>query len=449
MSRTLSTTQVQKNLYGRYSSGEFAGIYNDVCGENSTYSDASVGNSFNSYVANDLDPDSRLFRDAITQTGPEAERTAAAIFKNFLDNGSRCHETSPAGRAFTIHSGIANARDNVSKYEAWRKFISLFDDYTKRLVELISQKEAPARKETRNEINSVIEDFEPFAKRVDKVIEHLLGRLDPFLKGVVSIQIAATRDIRSMALAITSFSDPLRKQIDTLLIAQLYEALLDTLDSYYDPFIWAKKAYTDLSEIKRLYLSDEQIYTTVTVSEEHPLLDRGDGVKVKMLIDAVVFASMMLSSREEPVALDLSWDDEEEAMVIMTSNLIELRRHSLWEEIERTFLEMGGSSEVADRTTGRGQLVVPIRTVAGNIKNGGNGGTSPPPASGDPDDTTVFPVTVSGLLDSGEASPAVSSGAQRQFPVFRVGAGLLYGNPVGFRYIPFAKAALSAPLFMR
>jgi hypothetical protein len=396
-----SSASVINDLNNRYARGDFLDTYSDACGESGSYREGSVAQGFNSFLSAGTGETSRFIRDMLGATAPDlSSRVASDIFKKFLNDGHGCYESSPTRRAIAVIDSIKNSTDVVQAHRGWRSFLMLFENFVEKLKTIIERNvigKETVNMEILNRIAGTVDGFEPFAKKLDERMEPLSQTMERALRIIIGVQIAATREIRSLALALRPPTDTLRKQ-DAAFFIQISESFLTTADDFNDPFVWAKKAYTRLKEMEKLYYQsspEKQVNVNVKVSDEHPVLRSDDALVAKEILDHVIFASMLLSSDADPVDMNISWDDELSAMVIASNKVMQITRDPVWQEVSSLLLEMGGMFNISDATTGSGEIIIPIKTT--------DGMASPVPTTGPGSEPDGVP-TMTGFSASGETN---------------------------------------------
>ena len=276
--------------------------------------------------------------------------------------------------------------------------MALFENFIERFGAVLKKDVANKRTvsgETRRTIERIVNGFEPTAKKVDEKIGLLPPTLDRALRVFIGIQIAAARNIRSLALALPSASNPLEKDRNAFFI-QISGSILDSIDEYNDPFIWVQKAYTRLKEMESFYYQDGSpgtININLTVNTEHPVLKADDALVAKEILDHVIFASMLMGTLPDPVDIEIFWDKDLKAMVINSTKLLQLTNHKIWPDIDDLLKELGGRYNITDVNGGTGQIIIPLRTgeqMASPVP------TAPPGNTGDEDAPTMTGFSASG-----------------------------------------------------
>lgn len=436
MPKPASPAAVISDIRSRYANGDFIETYNNVCGDAGTYPDPQVAANFDAFLSSEIAAGSKTYRDMLAATNPElASRVASDAFAAFLDNGNMCHPSTPARRAIVIADLIGSSNDVVEAHRGWRSFLMHFENFVEKLRSIIEKSVLDTTATdlgTANRIVATVDGFEPFAKKLDERLEPLSHHMPNALRVIIGIQIAATREIRSLALALRLPSNAQTTR-EWAFLVQIAESLLSSVDDFNDPFVWAKKSYTRIKEIEELYYqsaSNRQIDVNVTVSDEHPVLRSDDALVAKEILDHVMFASMLLSSASEPVDMNISWDEDLNAMVITSNKVLQTTRHPVWREVSTLLLDMGGRFDVLNRTTGSGQIIIPIKTT--------DGMASPVPTTGpgsEPDDAP----TMTGSSARNLSWPNVLSARNLLFFPQLTAPALFLFNPAVLRTATFVR----------
>jgi len=350
MGRTAPLTSAANKIYQSYRRGDYQHVYHDRCGESDTYRDSAIDLNFRKYIpANPSD-------------------SGETIFKNFLNDGRNCHESSPARRAITITDAIKSLTDSLLQFKTWRQYFDAFVDYIDRLsphVTAAHEKPSTA-KQQQTIIGGVIAGFEPYAKKLDEGINQndFQKNLPSPLSAIIDAQVAAARSMRSTALALKLEVDPPGKR-DSSFFLLMCERFLDSLVDFNDPFLWVKNNYVILDWIERQRYKDpaKNVEVKVTVSGDYPVFNLEDPRVVRDFIDYLVFASATIGTQTDPTKLDFSWDENLGAMVIVTDALDSLRGNPAWPDISGRLENLGG------RTEG-GRIILPLQTGAGTAGSG-------------------------------------------------------------------------------
>lgn len=364
-------TNIAGEIYESYRQGAYIQNYESQCGESDTYDDSTVGKNFFEYIPDWLEKKLRTSGKLPAADILRHPNLGNAIFRDFLSNGRNCHESSPTRqaiaraeqRATMLTETIKKSKDNFEQYQTWRRYFDSFVDFANEISDYVRQalknpnSEGPPHKNIRRAIAL----FEPLAEGIDKEIRDSQFRqsVAKQLMAIIDVQMAATRDIRMIALTLRSENERVING-GGLNIAQMYENFLELMFDFDDPFLRVKKIYGQIDWAEKLRLDDTPKDTgiIISLSGDHPILDLDDPRTFRDFLDLLVFTAAITGTDADPIKLEFSWDEILGAMIATTDSLDVLKNHAAWPDVSALLSKLNGKVE-------GNRIIIPLQTGAG------------------------------------------------------------------------------------